>query len=259
MARFGRENSSWRIDLFVIKGEPDMFSKSEAFYDAIYGTMKDYARETQLIHELIRQYKQSPGNALLDLACGTGRHISFLRQNYSVEGLDLDEQMLEIARQRNPGVVFHQADMVDFELGRRFDAILCLFSSIGYVKTVPRLRQALQTMRRHLSPGGVILIEAWLTPEKYQVGHVGSVYVNQPDLKIARMNISAVEDHLSVMDFHYLVGTPQGIDYFTERHELGLFTHEEYLAAFRDNALEVIYDPDPEKLMGRGLYIGVWR
>ena len=34
-------------------GEPGMFSKSEAFYDAIYGTMKDYAHETQQLHELI--------------------------------------------------------------------------------------------------------------------------------------------------------------------------------------------------------------
>lgn len=75
-----------------------MFIKSEAFYDAIYGTMKDYAREAQLVHELIQQHKQSPGNALLDVACGTGRHISYLREHYAVEGLDLDEQMLEIAR-----------------------------------------------------------------------------------------------------------------------------------------------------------------
>lgn len=236
-----------------------MFIKSEAFYDAIYGTMKDYAREAQLIHELIQQYKQSHGNALLDVACGTGAHIAFLRQNYTVEGLDLDEQMLEIARRRNPGVPFHRADMVDFELGRRFDAILCLFSSIGYVKTVQRLNQALQTMRRHLNTGGVVLVEPWLTPQRFKAGHLGSIFVDQPDLKIARMNLAAVEDNVTIMDFHYLVGTPQDIEYFTERHELGLFTHEEYLEAFKQSSLEVLFDPDPQKLMGRGLYIGVGR
>src|SRR5579864_4127454 len=234
-----------------------MFTKSEAFYDAIYGTMKDYARESQLIHELIQHYKLAPGNALLDIACGTGRHISFLQQHYTVEGLDLDQHMLEIARQRNPGVTFHQADMVDFALGRRFDAIVCLFSSIGYVKTVPRLNQALQTMRRHLNPGGVLLIEPWLTPQRIKPGHIGSVFVDQPDLKIARMNLAIVEDNVTIMNFHYLVATPQGIDYFTERHEMGLFTHEQYLAAFNASSLEVVFDPDPQKLMGRGLYIGM--
>ncbi len=236
-----------------------MFTKSEAFYDAIYGTMKDYEHEAQQVHALIQQYKQSPGNALLDVACGTGRHIPFLQRNYTVEGLDLDEHMLAIARKRNPGVLFHHADMVDFDLEHQFDAIVCLFSSIGYTKTVTRLNQALQTMRRHLSPGGVIMIEPWLTPEMYKVGHIAAVFVNEPDLKIARMNKSELGDGVSIMNFHYLVATPEGIEYFTELHELGLFSHEEYLNAFRANGLDVVHDADPEKLMGRGLYIGVLR
>ncbi len=156
-------------------------------------------------------------------------------------------------------MLFHLADMVDFDLGHQFDAIVCLFSSIGYTKTIARLNQALHTMRRHLSPGGVILIEPWLRPEMYKVGHIAAAFVNEPDLKIARMNKSELGDGVSIMNFHYLVATPEGIEYFTELHELGLFSHEEYLHAFRVNGLEVVYDADPEKLMGRGLYIGVLR
>ena len=234
-----------------------MFTKSEAIYDAIYSTMKDYVDEAQQIYTLIQHYKQSSGNRLLDVACGTGGHLPFLQQHYSVEGLDLDEQMLKIARQRNPGVIFHHADMVDFSLKQQFDVIICLFSSIGYVKTVPRLYQALQTMCRHLLPGGVVIIEPWLTPERFKPGHIGAVFVNQPDLKIARMNTTEVEDGISVMDFHYLVATPQGIEHFTERHEMGLFSHEEYMRAFQASKMNVIFDAAPEKLMGRGIYIGV--
>lgn len=235
-----------------------MFTKSEAFYDAIYGTMKDYEREAQQVHALIQQYKQFPGNMLLDVACGTGRHIPFFQQcNYTVEGLDLDGHMLAIAQKRNPGVLFHHADMVGFELGHQFDVIVCLFSSIGYAKKVAWLNQALQTMRRHLLPGGVIIIEPWLTPEMYKAGHIAAVFVNEPELKIARMNKSELGDGMSIMNFHYLVATPEGIEYFTELHELGLFSHEEYLGAFRASGLDVVHDADPEKLMGRGLYIGV--
>ncbi len=236
-----------------------MFTKSEAIYDAIYNTMKDYDNEAQQIHALIQHYKQSSGNRLLDVACGTGGHLPFLRQHYSVEGLDLDEQMLEIARQRNPGVIFQHADMVDFSLSQRFDAIVCLFSSIGYVKKVSRLYQTLQTIRRHLLPGGVVIIEPWLTPEKFKPGHIGAVFVNEPGLKIARMNIVEVEDGVSIMDFHYLVATPQGVEHFTERHEMSLFSHEEYMGAFQASELDVVYDEAPDKLMGRGLYIGVPR
>lgn len=232
-----------------------MFTKSAAFYDALYASLgKDYGAEAQRLHELIQQHKRSPGNALLDVACGTGQHLAFLRPWYEVEGLDLDPAMLDIARQHCPDVVLHQADMVDFDLRRCYNVVICLFSSIGYVKTRPRLHHALHTMVRHLHPGGVLLVEPWLTPEVYCAGSIHAHFVDQPDRKIARMNVSAVEGGLSVLDFHYLVATPAGIEHFTERHELGLFSHDEYLAAFVATGLEVVYDA--QGLMGRGLYVG---
>jgi hypothetical protein len=52
-----------------------------------------------------------------------------------------------------------------------------------------------------------------------------------------------------------MVATPQGVEYFTERHELGLFIHEEYMEAFHKTGLEVTHDP--EGLDGRGLYLGM--
>ena len=78
-----------------------MFTKSAAFYDAIY-SFKDYAEESRLAEEFIRKYKISPGNSLLDVACGTGQHAQYLRENYQVAGLDLDAGLLEVARQRLP-------------------------------------------------------------------------------------------------------------------------------------------------------------
>ena len=233
-----------------------MFSKSAKFYNALYGSMgKNYVAEAQKIHQIIQEYKRSPGKALLEVACGTGLHASVFREFYQVEGLDLDNEMLAVARQSYPDIPFHQADMVDFGLGKQFDAITCLFSSIGYVKTKERLAQVIQNMTRHLLPGGVLIVEPWFTPDQWNPGSVHALFVNQPDLKISRMNISEVEDHLSFFVFHYTIGTSQGIEYFTERHELGLFTHEEYLEAFRKARLEVTHDL--EGVDGRGLYIGL--
>ena len=163
--------------------------------------------------------------------------------------------MLEVARQRLPGIVFHQADMVDFNLGRKFDAIVCLFSSIGYVKTVSRLKQTLRNMARHLHPGGVLIVEPWLKPEVYKPGKLHAVFVDQPDLKLARMSISEREGSIAKFDFHFLVATHEGIEYFVEHHEMGLFSHEDYVAAFKEAGLEVTCDS--EGLTGRGLYIGI--
>jgi SAM-dependent methyltransferase len=98
-----------------------MFSHTAQYYDPIYLSMKDYGAEAGKLTAIIQKYWRSTGNRLLDVACGTGLHLSYLKQHFQVEGLDLDEQLLAIARQRNPKVPLHHADMTDFDLGRTFD------------------------------------------------------------------------------------------------------------------------------------------
>lgn len=230
-----------------------MFTRSARYYDALYD-FKDYAAASQKLHELI-QRSHPAAESLLDLACGTGRHLEHLRAHYHVEGLDLNPELLEAARRRCPGVPFHHGDMAGFELGRRFDVVTCLFSSIAYVKTLDNLHRTIATMARHLRPGGVAVLEPWFGPDRYWTGTITANHVDQPELKIAWMYTSEREGDLSILDVHYLVGTPGGIEHFTERHELGLFTDEQYLAAFRDAGLAASHDR--EGLFGRGLFLGV--
>ena len=230
-----------------------MFTKSAELYDAIY--RKEYAAEVARLEEFIRRHKRSAGNGLLDVACGTGGHIKHLRERYRVEGLDLDPSILAVARRDNPGVPFHEADMISFDLPQRFDVVACLASSIGYARTVDGLHAALRTFARHLVPGGVALVEPWITSDRYEPGRVIARSVDEPELKVARINVSSVEGRLAVLNSHYLVGTPEGVEHFTERHELGLFTEEEYMQAFRGAGLDTAYDP--HGLIGRGMYIGV--
>jgi len=126
-----------------------MFSKTARYYDKIY-SRKDYHAEVQCLLPIIRKHLRSGGNRLLDVACGTGRHIEYLKEQFDVEGLDISQELLEIARQRNPKVLFHQADMMDFHLGHKYDVVTCLFGSIGYVKTLDNLGRAVNCMANHL-------------------------------------------------------------------------------------------------------------
>jgi len=232
-----------------------MFSKSEKYYDEIYGSMgKDYVAEANKVHKFIQKHKRTDSNTLLDVACGTGAHAGPLSKHYKVEGLDLDTKMLAVARKKYPNIRFHVGDMINFDLGRKFDTIVCLFSSIGYVKTKSNLRTAIKRMSQHLLHGGVLLIEPWFTPEQWKTGRVHALHVNKPDLKITRMGLSTQRGKVSILEFKYLIGTPKGIEHSVEHHELGLFTQQEYLDAFRFAGLKVIHDKNG--LDGRGLYVG---
>ena len=232
------------------------YAKSAYIYDAIYASQgKNYLQESAQLLAIIKAHKQSPGNRLLDVACGTGRHIEVFKRQYEVEGVDREPDMLAIAQERHPEVGFHQADMLSFELEQGFDAIVCLFSAIGYSQTEENLHQALATMGRHAVPGGVVIVEPWFSPEAYRTGSVHATFVDEPELKIARINVSERAGSVAVMDMHFLVGTPQGVEYFSERHELGLFTDEMYRSAYEEAGLVVHFEP--HGLIGRGLYVGV--
>ncbi|WP_375416291.1 class I SAM-dependent DNA methyltransferase [uncultured Hymenobacter sp.] len=230
-----------------------MFTKTAEYYDALYH-FKDYGAACSQLHRLIEQ--RSPGaKTLLDVACGTGKHLEHLQAYYQVAGLDLSSDLLAVARKRCPDVVLHQEDMTNFDLRTTFDVIVCLFSSIGYVQTVGNLRNAVACFGRHLNPGGLLVIEPWITPEKYWVDKLTANFVDQPNLKIAWMYTSQLRGLTSVFDIHYVVGTPAGVTSFTEDHVMGLWTDTEYQEAIEAAGVPVQYDA--QGLFGRGMYYGV--
>lgn len=231
-----------------------MFTETWELYDLFYEG-KDYAGEAGRLREIVAARR--PGaRTLLDVACGTGMHLAELRAHYQVQGLDLDEGLLAVAANRLPDVPLHTGDMRDFDLGRRFDVVTCLFSSIGYTQTIDGLGSAVASMARHLEPGGLLIVEPWLTPAAFDPDHPsGVLVVERPDVVAVRMNDSRVEGRLSLMDFHYLVDRPGSpLEHLVETHSLGLFTDDEYRTALERAGLTVRHDADG--LMGRGLWIG---
>ena len=229
-----------------------MFAETARYYDRIYA-FKDYAGETSKLLAIVAGELHTGGSRLLDVACGTGLHLERLKAHFEAEGLDLSPELLEIARERNPGLRFHEADMRTFALNARYDVVTCLFSSIGYMTTPDDLHQAIARMADHLVPGGLLIVEPWLTPEMWEPNTVHALFIDEPELKIARINTSLSEGRLSIFNLHHLIGTPEKTEHVVEHHELGLYTVDEMTEAFTAAGLDVHHDP--EGLTGRGLYV----
>jgi SAM-dependent methyltransferase len=231
-----------------------MFSATAHLYDALYAPMKDYDAEARLVADILRA--EAPDvTTVLDVACGTGEHARHLRAlGFEVDGVDLDPAMVELAREKNQEGSFEVADMTSLDLARSYDAIVCLFSSIGYVVTTDGLRATLRSFAAHLRLGGVLLVEPWFKPgdmtDKYFMALTGQT----DDLVVVRMSHTRLVDRRSLLHFEYLVGTDQGIQRLSELHELGLFTREEMESAFTEAGLQVRHVP--EGIKERGLYVG---
>lgn len=231
-----------------------MWNELAVYYDLIYGA-KPYEEEARTIHGLIRKHKRSPGKELLDAACGTGNHIRYLKKHYKVTGLDLNGGMLKIAKKKLPRIPFHRENMISFDLHKRFDVITCLFSSIGYVKTYTDLKKTIDTFSRHLKPGGVLLIEPFISRDKYYSGVPFADLVDEPDIKICRMNVSKRRGNKAILDFHILIATKTGIKRYRDTHELGLFDVNKVVGLLKKHDFRAKFLKNA--LGERGLYLAI--
>jgi len=232
-----------------------LYGKLADYYDYIYH-WKDYKKEARQIKKLVGEYKRSSGNSLLDVACGTGKHIFYLRGAFECEGIDISKDMIAVARKNVPGIVFRTGNMVDFDLGRRFDVVICLFSSVGYLLTVHDINRASSNFARHLKRGGVLIGEPWFGRSEWDDKTVHMQTYDSDSLKIARVSFSRSEGDLTLVDEEFLIGERgKGITHVRDNHRMKFFEPEAFLGAMAKAGLEVTLLKDG-LMPGRGLIIG---
>jgi SAM-dependent methyltransferase len=146
---------------------------------------------------------------------------------------------------RNPRARFHAGDLLDFDLGRTFDVVTCLFASITYTRTTDRLARAAAALARHVAAGGLLIVEPLLEPDEFEDGRLHTLTVEQPGRSVTRTNLSRRRGPSEgSFHMHYLVATPEGIEHAAEEHRFGLFTRAEIQAAFEAAGLVVQREPE---------------
>ena len=168
-----------------------------ALYDLLYKA-KDYKGEVAVIDQMILKY--APGSAMiLDYGCGTGNHARiFLEKGYTVYGVDKNESMLKLARQKletYQHIHLYHADKRDAITPISIDVCVTLFDVLSYMNSNEEIIEFLRFLKNVLKSQGLLIFDFWygpgvihLGPEKrwkeYQSGATNLLRLTEPILNL---------------------------------------------------------------------------
>ncbi len=232
-----------------------MYNELAKYYDLLY-SWKDYKKESNEVLKVIKKFKRNNGKKLLDVACGSGKHLEYFQKIYRCTGTDINKGILNEAKKRLPKITFKVADMRRFNMHEKYDVVTCLFSSIGYVTDIKGLKNSIKNFSEHLNTGGVLLIEPWIEKKTWETRSNHMTTYNSEDIKIARLHVAERKGNLSIMNFHYLIADKDKIIYKIDKNVMLLLTHKELISLMRKNGLKT-YKYTKGEFSGRALLVGV--
>ncbi len=200
-----------------------LYKRFAKYYDLIYAG-KSYAEETRFLSGLIKKHKIR-GKDLLEIGCGTGNHaISLKSKGFKITGIDLNKEMLAVARKKTKSITFRQGDMRTFRLKKRFDIILCLFSTIHYNLSYMDLEKTLRNFYDHLEEGGMLIFDMGFNDERWDEDksrHLCDCSDDEVDL--IRFSKSTRKGNHGFLNMAYILRKDNKFHFGEEMHKLRIF------------------------------------
>ena len=132
-----------------------LYSKLANIYHEMYQHIFDYDDEFNFYDALL---KSNNCQKILEIGCGSGMLARrFLKNGYDYLGLDLFDEMLDIARSETKSDRFIQCDMRNLSFNRQFDAVLITGRSISYVIDNPGIIDTLTGVHKSLKDKGLFI------------------------------------------------------------------------------------------------------
>jgi SAM-dependent methyltransferase len=219
-----------------------------AWYDELYRSLgKDHATEASDLLDRVSDLLGRTPSSWLDVACGTGQHLAVIGDAVDeVVGVDLSESMLDVARARLGGRVdLRVADQRTLSLGRTFDVVTSLFSSIGYADDLDELDATVSALAAHVAPGGILVVEPWVEPDAWADARTQVVDVEEHGRRAVRVMTSRREGDVSVLEVAVVSAAAGRLTVEREEHRMLLVPHERLLDAVRSAGLEIASDVPP--------------
>jgi SAM-dependent methyltransferase len=204
----------------------DLYSK---YYNLLYKN-KDYNEEFQYVLNAINEHSVSHVNSILDIGCGTGKHLSFFKKNgFTVFGIDSSEYMLKEARKH----LYQEENLLcsrasEFKFNKKFDAIISLFHVMSYQTQNDELEEVFTNISNHLTIGGLFLFDFWYGPAVLSDLPVIRIKrLEDEDIKITRITEPVIHYNENIVDVHYQLFIEQNettrLEKLTEMHKMRYF------------------------------------
>lgn len=234
------------------------------YYDLIYAD-KDYAGEVDYIHKCIQAHMSQP-DAVLDLGCGTGRHMAlFSEKGYKVAGVDRSPEMLKLAKQNLNAVhtesALYEGDVRTIRINQSFDVVMALFHVMSYQVGNQDLRQAFATAQEHLKEGGLFLFDCWYGPGVLtDLPEIRTKEFENEDVKLKRISVPkmyAEENRVDVQfDLRFYDKKKQESSELKEIHVMRYLFNTELELLFEEFGFEQVFAE--EWMTGESLSYDSW-
>jgi len=223
------------------------YSKKYAKYYDIFNQGKDYGREYYFLENVFKRYSRLKIIDVLDLGCGTGIHARHLSsKGYNVLGLDLSKEMIEIANSRAaPRNRFRVGDMSNFKLNKKFGAIICMFSALGYLTKNSQIRGFFKSVKEHLKSQGLLIVDVWNASGIMQEPPSSrEKIVEKNDLRIIRRSFPNLISKNNIIEVKFNVKVFRDnnlIENYGEMHRVRFFFQSELNKYAKEGGFELVH------------------
>ena len=197
------------------------------YYNLFYKD-KNYLAEAEYVDNVLKKFN-IPGNKILELGCGTGKHSKHLSElGYKILGIERSQSMID-----NVIKTFNfdckKGDITNFKLKNSFDAVISLFHVISYQVSNENLKKVFENAYNHLNDNGIFLFDVWFGPavihQKPQV-RVKKIITNDSIIiRIAEPDLIINKNQVNIKYTYYENNTSSNkFKISTEIHPMRYFT-----------------------------------
>ena len=149
------------------------YSVFARYYDELTANI-DYRKRGEYFHEIIKKFKQTKENILLDLACGTGSISEVMAGlGYDVVGVDLSDEMLGMAIEKKfdsgLNIQYLCQDMRHFEMYGTIDVTICALDSINHLASLDDVGKVFKNVAFFSEQEGLFIFDVNTAYKHYNI------------------------------------------------------------------------------------------